>query len=304
MFTHMMTLAGVYFGKFSGAESKILPRLRTSFFFYSHAHKFQGFPLASETESRYLFSRGWWPYMEHFNIIPSCSTGLPLYHYHPNTTLNPNATAFSDPDLGLLSLNETESSRPDVFVWNSAMAYAAQDLTWNEFQKFVRDVKTYFDDGNLVQNNKENIISKLPYVLNSEKRKEISGILSEEGQEMASNCLNITDITEEKKNIMQTVWYTPPFIYSQAHAGSPWLTSHRVTKYHHYSMKEFSRIGFKIADAYQILQSRWEESHDGLHYMKPRIGTHAGLGTASAMAAQATLNSIFPTCSLFPKSDE
>ncbi len=94
---------------------------------------------------------------------------------------------------------------------------------------------------------------------------------------------------------MKLIWFTPPFIFSQAHAGTDYVTTHRQQTYDRYVRNKMESIGVPIVDASAITKGQWEAAYDGLHYF---MGANdLWYGSVSTMVFQAILNIIFPDCS-------
>ncbi len=93
---------------------------------------------------------------------------------------------------------------------------------------------------------------------------------------------------------MKLIWFSPPFIFSQAHAGTDYVTTHRQQTYDRYVREEMKKIGVPVADGTAITQSQWESAYDGLHYL--RGSSDNWYGQVSQMVFQSILNIAFPTC--------
>jgi hypothetical protein len=63
-------------------------------------------------------------------------------------------------------------------------------------------------------------------------------------------------------------WYAAPFVFSPAHAGTEWVTTHRVLKFDRMCREAMKAIGVPIVDATAVTQSMWEAAYDGLHYLR------------------------------------
>jgi hypothetical protein len=93
---------------------------------------------------------------------------------------------------------------------------------------------------------------------------------------------------------MRMIWYSPHFIFSQAHAGTDYVTTQRHLEYNEYIVGIMEKLGIPIADGTIITQSQWEMAYDGLHYL--RGNSDNWLGQTSTMVFQAIWNAILPTC--------
>jgi hypothetical protein len=63
-------------------------------------------------------------------------------------------------------------------------------------------------------------------------------------------------------------WYAAPFVFSPAHAGTDYVSTHRVLKFDRMCREAMKAIGVPIADATAVTQSMWEAAYDGLHYLR------------------------------------
>lgn len=93
---------------------------------------------------------------------------------------------------------------------------------------------------------------------------------------------------------MRMIWYSPHYIFSQAHAGTDYVTTQRHLEYNEYIVGIMEKLGILIADGTIITQSQWEMAYDGLHYL--RGNSDNWLGQTSTMVFQAIWNAILPTC--------
>ncbi len=93
---------------------------------------------------------------------------------------------------------------------------------------------------------------------------------------------------------MKLIWFTPPFIFSQAHEGTPFVTTYRQQTYDRHVQGKMREIGVPIADGSSITKSMWEAAYDGLHYY--RGGGDNWHGSVSSMVFQAIMNVIFDGC--------
>jgi hypothetical protein len=89
-------------------------------------------------------------------------------------------------------------------------------------------------------------------------------------------------------------WHATPFVFSQAHAGTDYVTTHRVLTFDRMCRDAMTKIGVPILDATMITQSFWESAYDGLHYL--RGNSDNWNGHTSQMVFHVLLNGIFPTC--------
>jgi hypothetical protein len=63
-------------------------------------------------------------------------------------------------------------------------------------------------------------------------------------------------------------WYAAPFVFSPAHAGTDYVSTHRVLKFDRMCREAMKAMGVPIADATAVTQSMWEGAYDGLHYLR------------------------------------
>ena len=63
-------------------------------------------------------------------------------------------------------------------------------------------------------------------------------------------------------------WYAAPFVFSPAHAGTDYVSTHRVLKFDRMCREAMKAIGVPIVDATAVTQSMWEASWDGVHYLR------------------------------------
>lgn len=267
------------FGKFAALERANLTNgLRLSYYFQDLAYDSR---VPDARGVAHPFARGFWQLMHHFNILPDCASGLPLSQYtvHPTDTkappLNPKTIAAEH-------LDEPETTRPNVFVFNAAMAYAAQDMMYDDFAQWLADASIYLRRAKPTE-----FSTNLPPPTDAE----YAAISGGTDKPVPEQC----DL-ESKQTPLRALWYTAPYIFSQAHSHSEHLTSWRAVTYWKMARKAMEELGIPVVDTFRLTQSRWEDSYDGLHYSQSTI-EDPGHGLASAMAQQAVLNAIFPTCS-------
>jgi hypothetical protein len=67
---------------------------------------------------------------------------------------------------------------------------------------------------------------------------------------------------------LRLLWFAAPFVFSPAHAGTDYVSTHRVLKFDRMAREAMQKIGVPIADATAITQSMWEAAWDGLHYLR------------------------------------
>ena len=95
---------------------------------------------------------------------------------------------------------------------------------------------------------------------------------------------------------MRVLWYAAPFTYSPAHAGTDWVTTHRVLTMDRYAQAVVRDIGVDVIDATIVTQSQWESSYDGLHYLKGRYDDR-WYGKTSEALFHVTLAAVLSGCS-------
>ena len=92
-------------------------------------------------------------------------------------------------------------------------------------------------------------------------------------------------------------WFAAPFVFSPAHAGTDYVSTHRVLKFDRMAREAMQKVGVPIADATMITQSMWEAAYDGLHYLHFQYGSYDDWrGHISNFVFQVIWNAIFPTC--------
>jgi hypothetical protein len=155
-------------------------------------------------------------------------------------------------------LPNQEETRPSVFVFNHANAYAAWYEKWETHTKWTADLVKYLGNGKY--------LSDPPAVA---------------GRPGVSRP-------------MRLIFYGAPYIFSQAHPGTDYVTTHRHQVYDAHVRAELEKIGAEVVDSRIITKSMWESTYDGLHYL--RGGANDWLGSVSTMVFHATLNTIFPDC--------
>jgi hypothetical protein len=95
---------------------------------------------------------------------------------------------------------------------------------------------------------------------------------------------------------MRLVWLSPSFIFSQAHPGTDFVSTHRLVTYNEYVVKRLKGLDAEIpvVDGTSITKSMWESAYDGLHYL--RGSNDNWYGSVSSMVFHAVLNAIYPDC--------
>eukprot|EP00300_Choanocystis_sp_HF-7_P017576 c19767_g1_i2.p1 GENE.c19767_g1_i2~~c19767_g1_i2.p1 ORF type:complete len:235 (+),score=52.82 c19767_g1_i2:77-781(+) len=230
--------------------------------------------------------------MEHFNVAPSCTSGLPLLNYSVDPEQDPGITSIDK--FGVAErLAEIETQRPAAFVWNVAMAYAAQDMGWRDYQSLIDDMVAYLRNGAALSESPETQLTSLRHLVeNSEAL----------GRTYGQTTIRIkgpldcpVESFEHKLTAMAAVWVSPLFVFSQAHPRSEFLTSARFLRYTAYAKQKLGEIGVIVADGIAMSQTRWEDAYDGLHYMRSTT-EDPGHGLVSSMFQQVILNSVFGSC--------
>jgi hypothetical protein len=93
---------------------------------------------------------------------------------------------------------------------------------------------------------------------------------------------------------LRLIWFAAPVVFSQAHAGTDYVTTHRVLTYDRMCRDAMTKIGVPILDAAMLTQSRWEAAYDGVHYLS---GSNDNWnGHVSWMVFHAAMNVLFPKC--------
>jgi hypothetical protein len=93
---------------------------------------------------------------------------------------------------------------------------------------------------------------------------------------------------------MRMIWYGMPFVFSPAHAGTDYVSTHRVLTFERMSREVVTAMGVPIADGSMVTQSMWEAAYDGLHYL--RGSNDNWNGHISSVVTQVILNTIFGKC--------
>jgi hypothetical protein len=155
-------------------------------------------------------------------------------------------------------LPNQEETRPSVFVFNHANAYAAWYEKWETHTKWTADLVKYLGNGKY--------LSDPPAVA---------------GRPGVSRP-------------MRLIFYGAPYIFSQAHPGTDYVTTYRHQVYDRYVREALEGIGAEVVDGGAITKSMWESAYDGLHYCR---GSSDNLyGSVSLMEYHVVLNTIFPDC--------
>jgi hypothetical protein len=153
-------------------------------------------------------------------------------------------------------LPQQEDTRPDVFVLSHAAAYAAWYESMDEHRTWMNELVRYLGDA----------------------------------VEHPATVPGRPGLNKP----MQLLWYAAPFVLSQAHAGTPHVTTHRVLAMDRAARHAMTKIGVPILDATMMTQSQWEAAYDGLHYL--RGSNDNWNGNVAVMVFHAGLNAIFPDC--------
>ena len=95
---------------------------------------------------------------------------------------------------------------------------------------------------------------------------------------------------------MQTYWVTAPATFSTARSANVYMSSHRTRTFSSYSEVLARSHGIPVIDLYQVTQSRWESSYDGLHYAPTHQYEDDYSSDVSMMEFQVTLNAVFRDC--------
>jgi hypothetical protein len=143
------------FGKFAGLERpSLVENLRVTFQFFEYAFLTNA-GLADSNGNTHPFSRGWFPYLEHFNIRPSCTSGQPVSQYAPNPVTDSSATPIAQANMPEFPIRERlgqrETTRPDVWIWNAAMAVSLFLFIFSFFLDFFCFLFFLFLHGNGIQ---------------------------------------------------------------------------------------------------------------------------------------------------------
>jgi hypothetical protein len=147
-------------------------------------------------------------------------------------------------------LNKVETTRPDVLIFNPALAYAPWRLPFQTHQKWLEEFFNYIGDAYSPNANPRNL----------------------------------------------GVWFSPPFLFSQAHEGSTPLTNERAIQFDEAGKSYAREKGWLISVLREPSRGRPDEAWDGLHYS--RGSNEDWRGAASSMFTHMLLNMLFDDCDL------
>ena len=94
---------------------------------------------------------------------------------------------------------------------------------------------------------------------------------------------------------MRMIWFSAPFTFSQAHAGTDYVSTFRQQYYNEYALAWMRKMGVPVVNAAAMTKTQWENAYDGLHYLRGSNDFWAGC--VSHTVFQAILNVAYPTCS-------
>ena len=198
---------------------------------------------------------------------------------------------------GVYEWDDQEDERPDVFILNNAAAYS----TWYQVRMrphthaLSRNV-CFRDAISCVFHYRSTDLCCLrcpPQTLNTHANwmTDLVGYL--DGGKMLTDPPVFPGRPGVSKP-MRLIWFTPPFIFSQAHAGTEHVTTHRQQVFDAASRDMLKGTGVIVFDGATITKAMWESAFDGLHYLRGLDDNW--FGTTANMVTQALLNVIFPTC--------
>ena len=94
------------------------------------------------------------------------------------------------------------------------------------------------------------------------------------------------------------IWCTAPLLHSpvwrETIKAMPCLTTNRHYRFGRYAQSAMEAMGVTIVDMWSASQSRWEDVHDGVHYLPEGQVYH---GNTVSIMAEIVANTVFPTCS-------
>lgn len=197
-------------------------------------------------------------YLDHFNVLPSETSGKP---FHPPGS--EHIAPMRVPAKGAEHLysgleTDTETTRPDLFIANGALAYESMlnsvetIRSWTaDFVKAVRESASFNES------------------------------ISTGGDQ------------REKFKPMRSLWVKGPSIFSQPHGAAESISISRASLFDTLSTNLAIKAGWEVLDADVITRCRWEDAWDGLHMLREANGDWKGL--TSAMVTEAMLNAAFNT---------
>jgi hypothetical protein len=181
------------------------------------------------------------------------------------------------------SLREEEVTRPDVVVMNNAAAFTS----WYQVRRLIR---ARAHASTLTAGAEHAVCAQtmashvewaqlfVDYLRNGSVFTPPASVVGREGLQKP----------------MQLLWYSPPFIVSPAHPGTPTVTAQRMVVMDSVMTSALKDLPVTIIDTTTVSRARWEAAYDGLHYLS--AGEHGWRGATSTMLFQIVLNTLFPTC--------
>ena len=171
-------------------------------------------------------------------------------------------------------------------------------MDWDEFRDWVEDAITYLQRRVLPDDKISNLASVSGSTLEQCRTLALSNHSNDQAQNSQVRLFRCRDTRclPQQKKPLRVIWYRAPFIFSQAHAGSKWLSQSRIRRYDTYAAERMREAGLEILETSIITQSRMEDSWDGLHFLRMGGDNDPGHGLVSSMVQQALLNAIFPAC--------
>ena len=246
------------YGKFDAIDAAGLPPpLRVTF---------QMWKLSFEQSTDIMLLRGgagerpFWldrSYLDHFNVLPSASSGAPWQADPRDRTVHIRERAPSE-NSHLASAIDTreETERPDVFIANGGHVFETLTFGLPEVQEWTRHFL-----GNV------------------------------------SAALAGDPALVRKGKPMRAMWVIGPTILASPHAGAATLSVARASAFSHATAALARAVpSVEIVDAAAITAARWEDTWDGVHYLRDSNGVWLGL--VSSMVAMAELNALFRDCAL------
>ena len=96
-------------------------------------------------------------------------------------------------------------------------------MDWPEFKQWVDDAATYITEGHVLDDPDALPVKSDSFENNSSSLKNVLPFV---GPELREVC----EIPQNIRKKLRAVWYTPLYVFAQAHPSSEWLTSHRTRK--------------------------------------------------------------------------
>jgi len=192
-------------------------------------------------------------YLDHFNVLPSEKSGMPFRAPGSEHIAPMRVPAKGAEHLYSGLETDTESTRPDIYIANGALAYETLLNSVDTLRSWTADFVKAVNESNLLD---------------------------------SSSLSN-----GEKFKAMRRIWVKGPTIFSQPHASGESISISRACLFDALSTTLAKKAGWEVLDADMITRARWEDAWDGLHMLREANGDWKGL--TSAMVTEALLNAMF-----------